>query len=794
VPTGHRRSPGIRGDQLRAARAHRFSACPTRPTDELGRALRASSLGCHAHLVATDLLRLFAPAFLPRSLTRAAGRGVPRMLGRGAARHALVLDPLALYMEPPARLLAELQPLFTATDGPSKRRRCAVGAASSWPSDAHVLTPRSNLLQLEASVLAIDLDCAHVKHWLWHASIALRRTLAHPNPFGGRGRGEGGSGGFGYCPREMLGTLLRPPEPPEPPEPPPTIAPRHDIGLASGLAPCEWAYQPASHAFRGHHRLVSLPSEGVSSLYVTCMHSLVHQAFARAWSSAHDTLYASRRCGCGQRVRVLLPPRDESGALLLSNHDGRAVMLELLRRLPGLFLDASAPLTLLWSTWASMNDDTSRWVRQRATSRTVPPHVIAMVERRQHGPDGGGGGGDGTIVLPQRLSPLGHSELARLRAAAAEPRARAAPLIYPCGYAGAEEAWIPHVLLAQCSVEVVCLTDLLRDVATGKHARGAAAIVPGAVLVLQSQQLEAARLLASLYRVPLSSMVLIHISDGNIWQARVATTASLYASFRHAFRQYWLPDEARSLDGAAARGDVSWIPIGENPQWVRLMPELASGERVRPPASSRALFISFLGSTDKSDRAPRIAAVNRALATVRVRSLGEGSTATSTARVYQHRVGNVACYGSDCADGEYVRQTLQSALCLQLPGSSVESNRLYESIEGGCVPLIVRRFGPGEAAVGTVPDSGEEGRALVVAAFAPLSNVSGGEPPPFVVVDHEDELAEALKPYAASASALDALQARMLQWWVRAKRHYADALGHAVCPGQSHPWRRTTII
>ena len=251
-----------------------------------------------------------------------------------------------------------------------------------------------------------------------------------------------------------------------------------------------------------------------------------------------------------------------------------------------------------------------------------------------------------------------------------------------------------------------------------------------------------------------------------------------------------------------------------NPQWVRLSDSLRTGARARPPASRRRHFLSFLGSTDKSDRAARIAAVDAALRGLRVTSLvpaaagaggrdrdgGGGGTASgvevvsgveaapgpaATARVF-HRLGNVACYGSGCADARYVEETLDSALCLHLPGSSVESNRLYEGLEGGCVPVVLLRFGPGEDAVGTRPSYGERAARAVRAALAPLANVTGAAPP-FVVVEHERELAARLRVLASSAAALDGMQAEAAAWWERAKAYYADRMARAVCPAALLP-------
>ena len=100
---------------------------------------------------------------------------------------------------------------------------------------------------------------------------------------------------------------------------------------------------------------------------------------------------------------------------------------------------------------------------------------------------------------------------------------------------------------------------------------------------------------------------------------------------------------------------------------------------------------------------------------------------------------------------------------------------------GRCIPLIIEHFGPGEEAVGTKPTYGDAGAAATRAAFAPLADVSGA-PPPFVVVPHVSELPSALGQIFADADALDALQSRVLEWWAKAKRHYAAAFEAAACP------------
>ena len=371
--------------------------------------------------------------------------------------------------------------------------------------------------------------------------------------------------------------------------------------------------------------------------------------------------------------------------------------------------------------WERLGAESVRWLRAGSfagVAQPPPPDaVLAMVDREAPR--------EPRLVLPATPTPLPPESIPH-------DAVEGTPVLFPCGFAGADEAWLRDVMLKGCAPRLACIGAVVRAHLAGRHAEAAATVRPGAVFVLQSQLMPIAKALAASYRVPLASLTLVHLSDGNTYRDSVAATAATYAQWRGALRQYWLPDAAGSLDAAAARGEVRWFPIGMNPQWVRLMPAIANGSLPLPPASARRHLLSFLGSTHKSNRQARVDAV------------------AAAARVaVHHKKGDVACYGADCDDGEYVEGTLQSALCLQLPGSSVESNRLYEQLEGGCIPVVVLAFGPGEHAVGTAPLEGDEAVREVAAALSPLDAVDGGAPPPFVVVREPSELAAALAPFVA---------------------------------------------
>ncbi|EOD09633.1 hypothetical protein EMIHUDRAFT_198189 [Emiliania huxleyi CCMP1516] len=512
-------------------------------------------------------------------------------------------------------------------------------------------------------------------------------------------------------------------------------------------------------------RPARLRHQGLAA-YAPCNHEIEHVAFAWHAKAAHEADYAGRRCACSQRLRLLLPPGADAAAATGFGSKLRATLRKL----------TLEPSVLVWA---------NRYL----SLRPPPPHVAVLLDRTQQPP--------GYVALPlseelsEDVSEDGKG--GRRSPAPLQPHEGGAgvQVIYPCGHAGAEEHFILQTLLGACSPTRHCLFPLA--LAAGDLALIKAVVVPGAVFVLQRGQFSFAYRVAAAAGVPTSALILVHISDGNIYRAAMASSTAHYPRWRAAFRQYWVADAplaelpasaaapgdhpgrdfAPTLQDAADGGHVSWIPIGMNPQWVRLSPSLASRAIPLLPASARRLPLTFLGSTDKSDRLQRIGEVNAVLATL-------DAILPEPLRVF-HRRGSVACYGEGCADERYVNETLESRLCLQLPGSSVESNRLYEQLEGGCVPTIVEEWGPGEAAVGTTPTYGAAATADVRAAFAPLTLVTG-TPPPFITVPRVSDLPTALAPLLASHDALDALQARVVEWWGRAKRHYADAMESAVCP------------
>ena len=189
-------------------------------------------------------------------------------------------------------------------------------------------------------------------------------------------------------------------------------------------------------------------------------------------------------------------------------------------------------------------------------------------------------------------------------------------------------------------------------------------------------------------------------------------------------------------------------------------------------------MVSFLGSTDKSDREARLSALRAALRAAAAGPPDGAATAVDTSLLAPR--GRRACYGAACNESGWVDDMLQSGTALHLPGSSPDSGRLWESLEAGAVPLLVEEFGPGEEAVGTACLYGDEAARATRGALQPLVEAMG-MPLPVVVVRTVDERAALLQQLQADPAQLDALQERTRAWWAEVKRHFGSALRGALC-------------
>ncbi len=258
----------------------------------------------------------------------------------------------------------------------------------------------------------------------------------------------------------------------------------------------------------------------------------------------------------------------------------------------------------------------------------------------------------------------------------------------------------------------------------------------------------------------LRGKVLVHLDDeyGARRPKRVSeveptwrTYCAMYAGWRHVFRNYWSAGWAERVgrnhamncscgsDGGGCAGHgsrpprVEWVPLGWSANW---QPRLPSAPPLRR-SSERATVVGFYGNEKyqlRPNRASLIARFERETASVVTRALG--------------RVG----FGRGNAT-EYARAMRDTRFCLQISGLSAECYRMYESLDAGCIPLLVDEFGlPGQTAA--------QYRFLLGGAASPRRA-------PFPRAEKPAGLRETLARLAADATALDALQLETGHWWNR---------------------------
>jgi hypothetical protein len=106
---------------------------------------------------------------------------------------------------------------------------------------------------------------------------------------------------------------------------------------------------------------------------------------------------------------------------------------------------------------------------------------------------------------------------------------------------------------------------------------------------------------------------------------------------------------------------------------------------------------------------------------------------------------------------DYLNVLSNSKFCLQLIGKSVECHRIYESLENGCIPIIINAFGKGD-------NFTEE----INAGFLPLLDpqmfgLNLSHPVPFPWVQTVDELKDLM--YSLSPQGIDIMQRRTIDWF-----------------------------
>lgn len=296
--------------------------------------------------------------------------------------------------------------------------------------------------------------------------------------------------------------------------------------------------------------------------------------------------------------------------------------------------------------------------------------------------------------------------------------------------------WLLREMLGFFDLNVACLEDLHRIITSPSRAQQkliAKYVHPGSVFILTSSKYSMGLDVAA--QTQLSHLSLIHLGDLS------STWAEAYKHWGLVFRTFWTDDLHHRYEKLVKEGRLMYLPLGPTPQL------LWHGVKTPQNASQRPVKIYFGGSSQQ--RQSRLLQAQKLLGKELVVESTSGSKIRSG------------------YDQHYIHQLFSSAMCLQVPGPSIESFRLYESLEAGCIPVVVRSWSQG-------------GDPLVKLQV-------GGEALPFLYVQAPEDLPQVLK---LTGVQLDMLQAQCQAWWMRARQTFRARAVNALLPHRPSPSMR----
>ena len=159
-----------------------------------------------------------------------------------------------------------------------------------------------------------------------------------------------------------------------------------------------------------------------------------------------------------------------------------------------------------------------------------------------------------------------------------------------------------------------------------------------------------------------------------------------------------------------------------------------------------------------------------------------GGKQTNTRRpgqvAYIRRTLNETVSGSFGGSRTYIDDLRSSVFCINIRGTSAECFRFYESIEAGCIPLMLNQYHDFNYAA-----QHEHQYSLLLEAEW------GRKGYPFLWVNDAAELrrvyAELLRSGPEGLARLDAMQADMLVWYDKVKTHFGGAMSREMCRNHS---------
>jgi hypothetical protein len=249
--------------------------------------------------------------------------------------------------------------------------------------------------------------------------------------------------------------------------------------------------------------------------------------------------------------------------------------------------------------------------------------------------------------------------------------------------------------------------------------------------------------------------VLVHIDDEYGARRRQSEEdwsvyCGLYAGWKHVFRNYWSEAWAKMVPFSTGRMNctalcpgssrmdtrVEWMPLGWSNNWQPMRRDVQTSSR-------RSHFIGFYGNEKYQLRPNRAALMARF----------ERETGMKVNRI----LGKVGFGKGNLS--HYFHLMQDTRMCLQISGLSAECYRMYESLDAGCVPVVIDQFGQ---------ETDAQYRFLL----------GGRRRPPFPRGIAPLDVRAVLARLQHDDSALDAMQAETHSWWNRSLGHIRNRLLH----------------
>ena len=313
--------------------------------------------------------------------------------------------------------------------------------------------------------------------------------------------------------------------------------------------------------------------------------------------------------------------------------------------------------------------------------------------------------------------------------------------------------WLYNVLLADCKVELICLQNFFEANVSDNHNLMMQFLRENTTFFLPIDKTWPETWLTAdvlgifrKYNVSSKQFNLVHISD-ETWPPH-GPVSKFYEKWKTVFRNFWWEESRfRYLRNI---GHLTWFPLG----YLTAPRKLNFNIGNIIPSSKRIHNLTFVGNTYANYR--------------RLIHFDEVKNAT-----------NMTIYGSIKKHGfrvgsskDYLTAMQNSKLCLNFRGRMLECYRFYESLEMGCIPIIIETF-----------------PSFNYTFFSQQYNILKEDVPwrkytsnwPFIWAYSLQEFVNIIFNLINDPIALDKMQRDSFEWWQNAKLFYRRKFKEKLC-------------